>query len=264
MSHATRPTRRPTTAPISSAARSTSAAVRAQIVTSTPSRASASAHPRPRPLLAAQTSARLPAMPRSISAPSGRVSDPAAPNRSPSRSRPRNRRPRPGKWALPCRWSSMKPNPHRARSPLPGPARNRRIRTRVPRRRPASPCARSCRATVRWRRSRIRPPRTAGAPTRPTIPKNVIDHEQRRRDGEPDRGDAVVPRGPRRQKTRPRRCPRRLPSSKRRHGRGCERERHVERGIERCRRERLQVRSPRSWRRRSRRSKGESPAGGTA
>ena len=69
MSHATHATRRPAMAPISSAACRSVLSVRARIVTSTPSRAKASAQPRPRPLLAAQTSAFLPAMPRSMSAP---------------------------------------------------------------------------------------------------------------------------------------------------------------------------------------------------
>src|SRR5689334_3758405 len=66
MSHATQATGRPASCPISSAACATSCSVREQIVTSTPSRASASAQPRPSPLLAAHTSARRPAMPRSI------------------------------------------------------------------------------------------------------------------------------------------------------------------------------------------------------
>ena len=67
MSHATQRTGRPAFAPISSAVRcSTSASVRATIVTSQPASASACAQPRPSPLLAAQTSARLPAMPRSM------------------------------------------------------------------------------------------------------------------------------------------------------------------------------------------------------
>ena len=70
MSHATHCTGRPAIAPISAAVRCTSASVRATIVTSTPARASASAQPRPRPLLAAHTSARRPAIPRSIVIPS--------------------------------------------------------------------------------------------------------------------------------------------------------------------------------------------------
>src|SRR5918996_2995677 len=59
-----------TTAPVSraiwSAAASSAAWLRAVIVTATPFRASARAQPRPSPLLAAQTRAFLPAMPRSI------------------------------------------------------------------------------------------------------------------------------------------------------------------------------------------------------
>src|SRR4029450_1524125 len=69
MSDATHATLRPAIAPISSAVRFTAPSVRATIVTSTPARASASAQPRPNPLLAAQTSARRPAMPRSMASP---------------------------------------------------------------------------------------------------------------------------------------------------------------------------------------------------
>ncbi len=58
----------PVSARIAAAVSSSADAVRAVMVTATPSRASAVAQPRPSPLLAAQTKARLPAKPKSMSA----------------------------------------------------------------------------------------------------------------------------------------------------------------------------------------------------
>ena len=66
ISQATAVTLAPVAALISSAVRVISASVREQIVTFTPSRAKEVAQPRPSPLLAAQTSAFFPAIPRSI------------------------------------------------------------------------------------------------------------------------------------------------------------------------------------------------------
>ena len=66
MSPATAVTFTPVSLRISSAVRSRSAAVRAVITTSTPSRASDMAQARPSPLLAAQTMAFLPLRPRSM------------------------------------------------------------------------------------------------------------------------------------------------------------------------------------------------------
>src|SRR5260221_9842190 len=66
MSPGTAVTLVPVASRISFAVRSRSAAVRAVITSSTPSRASAMAQPLPKPLLAAHTIARLPRMPNSM------------------------------------------------------------------------------------------------------------------------------------------------------------------------------------------------------
>ncbi len=82
MSPATVVTVAPVAARISSAVRSSVSAVRAVIVTATPSRASARAQPLPSPLLAAQTSARRPLKPRSM----GSLREPALAARAPGAS----------------------------------------------------------------------------------------------------------------------------------------------------------------------------------